>query len=119
MDELPPLTAIGMGLRARRRKRQLHDSLRSLLLWAEIENHLLVPEGGGRPTDPRWTTRRLIPLAPDTLRRLEAITATIRRHRGRNVQPMQLAALLLAKATEQIDQRKIELLIGRGGVTFP
>jgi hypothetical protein len=87
------------------------DSLRTVLLWVGIENRLHVPFGGGRPTDPRWTERRLIPLSTGTLRRLEEITATIRRCRGRNVQPMQLAALLLEKATEQLDDPEIEMLL--------
>ena len=87
------------------------ESLRAILLWAEIENRLLVPYGGGRPTDPRWTERRLIPLTNATLRRLEEITTKIRRYRRRSVQPMQLAALLLERATEQLDDREIEMLL--------
>jgi hypothetical protein len=87
------------------------DSLRTVLLWVGIENRLHVPHGGGRPTDPRWTERRLIPLSTGTLRRLEEITAMIRRCRGRNVQPMQVAALLLERATEQLDDSEIEMLL--------
>lgn len=34
----------------------------------------VVPAGGGRATDPRWTERRLVPLGPRTLERLEAIS---------------------------------------------
>jgi hypothetical protein len=56
-----------------------------------------VPAGGGRPTDPRWTERRPVPLAPETLERLEEITSRVRERRGVNVEPMQLAALLLEK----------------------
>ena len=60
------------------------------------------PAGGGRPTDPRWTERRLVPLAPRTLERLEEITAKIRSHGGMNLEPMQVAALLLERTTEQL-----------------
>jgi len=49
-------------------------------LRADIEGRFRVPAGGGRPTDPRWTERRLLPLAPRTLERLEAITARVREH---------------------------------------
>lgn len=74
----------------------------ALQLVADIDARFRVPPGGGRPTDPRWTKRRLVPLAPRTLGRLEAITAKVREHEGVNVEPMQLAALLLEKTTEQI-----------------
>jgi hypothetical protein len=83
----------------------------AILLLAEIEARLRVPHGGGRATDPRWTERRLIPLAPGTLRRLEAITSTLGRGGGRSVGPMQLAALLLEKTTEQLDAVEFERLL--------
>ncbi len=38
------------------------------------QSTFLVPSGGGRPTDPSWTERRLVPLAPRTLKRLQEIT---------------------------------------------
>ena len=66
----------------------------AMQLLADIEARFRVPAGGGRPTDPRWTERRLIPLAPATLKRLEEIMATVREHGGVSIQPMQLAALL-------------------------
>src|SRR5256885_11719861 len=45
----------------------------AMQLLADIEERFRVPSGGGRPTDPRWTERRLVPLAPRTLERLEQI----------------------------------------------
>lgn len=83
----------------------------ALQLLAEIEARFRVPAGGGRPTDARWTERRLVPLAPRTLERLEAITATVRQHEGVNVEPMQLAALLLEKTTEQISEEEAKDLV--------
>ena len=76
----------------------------AMQLLADIEARFRVPAGGGRPTDPRWTERRLVPLAPRTLERLEAITAQVRAHEGVNVEPMQLAALLLEKTTAQLSE---------------
>lgn len=35
----------------------------ALQLVADIEGRFRVPAGGGRPTDPRWIERRLVPLA--------------------------------------------------------
>jgi hypothetical protein len=65
-----------------------------------------VPSGGGRPTDPHWTERRLVPLAAKTLKRLEELTARVRKHAGVAIEPMQLAALLLEKTTEHLSEEE-------------
>ena len=83
----------------------------AMQLLADIEARLRVPAGGGRPTDPRWTERRLIPLAPATLKRLEEIMATVREHGGVSVEPMQLAALLLERTTEDLSEDEAEELV--------
>ena len=80
-------------------------------LLADVEAKFRVPEGGGRPTDPRWTERRLVPLAPETLERLEEITSRVRRHGGVNVEPMQLAALLLEKTTRRLSEAEAEQIV--------
>jgi hypothetical protein len=80
-------------------------------LLADIETRFSVPSGGGRPTDPRWTERRLIPLARRTLERLEEIAAKVREHGGVTVEPMQLAALLLEKTTEDLSEDAAENLV--------
>src|SRR5437867_2063432 len=85
----------------------------AMQLLADIEVRFRVPVGGGRPTDPRWTERRLVPLAPRTLERLEAITAKVRKHEGVNVEPMQLAAMLLEKTTEQISDDEVSEVVRR------
>ena len=79
-------------------------------LLADIEARFRVPSGGGRATDPNWTERRLVPLAPGTLARLEALAARIREQSQVAIEPMQLAGLLLEKTTEQVsdaDARKL------------
>src|SRR5688572_4386787 len=76
----------------------------ALQLLADIAARFRVPAGGGRPTDPAWTERRLVPLAPRTLQHLEAVTAKLRERSGVNVEPMQLAALLLERTTERLDE---------------
>ena len=81
-------------------------------LLAEVQARFRVPSGGGRPTDPGWTERRLVPLAPRTLKRLEEITVRVRQHGGANLEPMQLAALLLEKTTERISINDAEELLG-------
>src|SRR6266540_913016 len=82
----------------------------AMQLLADIEARFRVPSGGGRPTDPSWTERRLLPLAPKTLKKLEAISARVREH-GMNVEPMQLAALLIEKTAEQLSEEEAENLV--------
>jgi len=81
-----------------------------LQLLADIEARFSVPAGGGRATDKAWTKRRLIPLAPRTLERLEKLTAKMREHRV-NVEPMQLAGLLLEKMTSRLNEKEAERLV--------
>ncbi len=103
---------IAKGLRAERRGKVASTGgyFGAMQLLADVETRFRVPSGGGRPTDPTWTERRLLPLAPRTLKRLEEITAKVREH-GMNVEPMQLAALLVEKTTEQLSEREAEELI--------
>ena len=83
----------------------------AMRLLADIEERFRVPSGGGRPTDPRWTERRLVPLAPRTLERFEQIAAKVMEHGGVSVEPMQLAALLLEKKTEELSEGEAERLV--------
>src|SRR3984893_19032731 len=71
----------------------------ALQLLVDIEARFRVPAGGGRPTDPRWTERRLVPLAPRTLERLGAITTKVRERSGVKIEPRQLAAWWRAPTT--------------------
>ena len=104
---------IAKGLRAERRGKVSATSgyFGAMQLFADVEAKFRVPAGGGRPTDPRWTERRLVPLALETLERLEDITARVRKHGGINVEPMQLAALLLEKTTRQLSEAEAERLV--------
>src|SRR6266496_3143777 len=95
---------IARGLGAERRGKVAASGgyFGAMQLLADIKARFRVPSGGGRPTDPSWTERRLLPLAPRTLRKLEAIAAKVREHGGANLEPMQLAALLIEKTTEKL-----------------
>lgn len=103
--------AAALGAKRRERVAATGGYFGAMQLVADIEARFRVPAGGGRPTDPRWTERRLVPLAPRTLERLEAITAQVREQDGVNVEPMQLAALLLEKTTEQISEEEAKNLV--------
>jgi hypothetical protein len=70
-----------------------------------------VPETGGRATDPTWTERRQLPLRQETLDRLEYLAARVRDRSGGDVHPMQLAALLLERATDRASEEEAETLV--------
>jgi hypothetical protein len=52
-----------------------------------------------------------VPLALDTLDRLEKITSRVRERGGVNVEPMQLAALLLEKTARQLSAADVKQLV--------
>jgi hypothetical protein len=103
--------ARGLGAERRGKVSATRGYLGAMQLLADVEAKFRVPAGGGRPTDPRWTERRLVPLAPETLERLEEITPRVRAHGGVNVEPMQLAALLLEKTARQLSEAEAEQLV--------
>jgi hypothetical protein len=101
------------GLGAQRRGRVVTKGgyFGGLQLIADVEARFRVPERGGRATDRTWTERRLIPMAPRTLQRLERLTAKMREQGTMNVEPIQLAGLLLEKTTDQLSERDAEHLV--------
>jgi hypothetical protein len=105
---------IARGLGAERRGKVAASGgyFGAIQLLADIEARFHVPPGGGRPTDATWTERRLVPLAPRTLKRLEEIAAKVRAH-GVSVEAMQLAALLLEKKAEELSEGEAERLVNR------
>jgi hypothetical protein len=68
------------------------------------------PIGGGRSTDPHWSERRLVPLTPKTLGRLEHLAEAISAKAGHEVSALQVAALLLEQATLVADETVVEEL---------
>jgi hypothetical protein len=103
--------ARGLGAERRGKVSAKGGYFGAMQVLADVEATFRVPAGGGRPTDPRWTERRLVPLAPQTLERLEEITSKARKHGGVNVEPMQLAALLLERAARQLSGAEAEKLV--------
>jgi len=103
---------IAKALRAERRGKVVAGGgyFGAMQLLAEIEARFRVPSGGGRPTDPAWTERRLLPLAPKTLKKLEEVSAKVRKH-GVSIQPMQLAALLIERTADQLSEDEVEDLV--------
>lgn len=95
---------IAQGLRASRRGpvQATGGYPGALQLVTEIQARFRTPARGGRPTDPAWTERRLVPLAPKTLDKLEHLTAGLQGE-GIAIEPLQLAGLLLERAAESIE----------------
>jgi hypothetical protein len=98
--------ARGLGAERRGKVAAAGGYLGAVQLAAEIEARFRAPPGGGRPTDASWTERRLVPLTPRTLKRLEEIASKMRAHKGVSIEPMQLAALLLEKKAEEVSERE-------------
>src|SRR5438067_13539274 len=103
--------AKGLGAERRGKVSATGGYFGALQLLADIEARFRVPPGGGRATDPTWTERRLVPLTPRTLRRLEELAARIREQSQVPIEPMQLAGLLLEKTTEQVSDEEAKQLI--------
>ncbi len=98
MEKRLDMEKIAKGLGAKR-VGVVHSSggyFGAMQLAAEVAERFRVPRGGGRATDPRWTERRLIPLAPETLQRLEELADRL------HVAPLQVAALLLERTVSKI-----------------
>ena len=105
--------AKGLGAEPMGKVRSSGGFFGAMQVVSDIKARLKVPEGGGRPTDPEWTERRVLPLRRRTLERLEKITAKIRGSSGIKIEVMQLAALLVEKDVERLSWKKTEELLGR------
>ncbi len=87
-------------------------------LAAEVQARFVTPAAGGRATDRSWTERRLVALAPETLSRLEEIATLVTASSEVMVSPLQVAALLLERATADVDDQAVAEL-ARGKRTDP
>jgi hypothetical protein len=109
------LDRIARGLRAQRQGTVQAGSgyFGAQQIVAEVQARFQTPEGGGRATDPRWTARRLVPFTPSTLDRLEELAELVRERSGTPIHPLQVAALLLEHAVEDVNDAVVETLAGR------
>jgi hypothetical protein len=98
--------ARGLGADRRGRVKAGAGYFGAAQLAAELAQRLRVPPKGGRPTDPTWTERRIVPLHQRTLERLNADADLL------CIEPMQLAALLIEKGLDSVEQ---DLLPARAG----
>jgi len=106
---------IAQGLGAQRRGVQEAKSgyFGAMQLVADVKTRFKTPKGGGRATDPAWTQRRILPLADQTLGRLEKLAKKVRAAEDVRIEPMQLAALILERTLESLTDEDTEKLIQR------
>ena len=99
MERRVDIDKIAKGLGAHRRGVQEAKGghFGALQLVADVKARFKTPKGGGRPTDPDWTERRILPLAEQTLGRLEQLAKRVGEVENVRVEPMQVAALILER----------------------
>ncbi len=78
---------------------------------AEVQARFRPPTSGGRSTDPSWTERRLVAFTPKTLAKLEELTVQVGLMANLKVEPLQLAAILVEVAAEQMGKEEAERLV--------
>jgi hypothetical protein len=103
--------AATLGGKRRGRVRATGGVWGAMSMVAEVQARFRVPNRGGRATDPSWSERRLVPLAPETLERLEALARKIREHGEVTVEPMQLAGLLLERTARSVNDDDVERML--------
>jgi hypothetical protein len=100
--------AKGLGAERRGKVAVSGGHFGAMQLVAEVQARFRTPAGGGRATNPAWTTKRLVPLADQTLERLEQLAHEIEEKRSVHVEPMQVAALLLEKTLLNVTEEDAE-----------
>lgn len=75
-----------------------------LQLRAELGRRLR--SSGGRPSDPEWTVRRLIPFKPEEWQELERLAEQCGQE-GQRLSPSQLAAVLIERGLEELRKTKV------------
>lgn len=73
------------------------------LLQLRSELALRLQSDGGRPTDPAWTVRRIVPFRAGGWAELQEFAARLTAQ-GRSVSPAQLAALLIERGLAQLEE---------------
>ncbi len=98
--------AAALGAERKGKVRSSGGYFGAVQLAADVQARFRTPTGGGRSTNPAWTERRLLPLAPATLQQLECMSRALG-EQGVKVTPLQLAALVLERAMADADEEAI------------
>ena len=79
----------------------------ALQLAESVRQRFQPPAGGGRARDRGWTMKRLIPVRPETLVRLEKLAAEVSELVDYRVEPLQVAALLVERDLESLSDEEL------------
>jgi len=79
----------------------------ALQVAEEVRRRFKPSVGGGRARDPRWTAKRLMPVRPETLSRLQALANEVSDIVEYRVEPLQVAAVLVERDLETLDSREV------------
>lgn len=91
----------------------------ALQLAESVRRRFRPPAGGGRARDRDWTLKRLIPVRPETLARLEKLAVEVSALVDYRVEPLQVAALLLERDLESLTENElVEAAVGRRFTTI-
>jgi len=106
--------ARNLGSRVRGRVAAGPGFFGALQLAEEVRRRFKAPPGGGRARDPRWTTKRLMPVRPETLSRLVALAEQVSRLVQHRVEPLQVAAVLVERDLEAFSDKELAHAVARG-----
>jgi hypothetical protein len=79
----------------------------ALQLAESVKQRFQTPARGGRARDRGWTMKRLIPVRPETLARLEKLAAEVSELVDYRVEPLQVAALLIERDLESLSDDEL------------
>ena len=80
----------------------------ALQLAESVRERFRPPAGGGRARDRGWTMKRLIPVRPETLVRLQRLAAEVSDLVDSRVEPLQVAALIIEHDLESMTDDELE-----------
>ena len=79
----------------------------ALQVAEEVRRRFKSAPSGGRARDPEWTQKRLLPFRPETLTRLQELSARVTEIVEFRVEPLQIAALLVERDLDRLDDREV------------
>ncbi|HEY8150042.1 MAG TPA: hypothetical protein VIK51_14140 [Vicinamibacteria bacterium] len=79
----------------------------ALQVAEDVRRRFKAAPRGGRARDPEWTQKRLLPFRPETLARLQTLAARVSEIVEFRVEPLQVAALLVERDLERLDDRDV------------
>lgn len=88
----------------------------ALQIAESVRRRFRPPPGGGRARDRGWTMKRLIPIRPETLARLEKLAIEVSALVDYRVEPLQVAALLIERDLEAFSKDELVEAAGNADV---